>query len=342
VTKKEIDTHLFKAEEAFKNAGNKKERCFREERMMNPATVPITHYQNVCVPPVSNLQDPTQVALATIIAALQVVCKQRPDFEIGVTKSHKDHGNSSVSMGVAVKKRKANPNLKKIGCCNFGSEGLTWQDYIETETGGFREGKVWKPRKEFPNIQDEKNSAESVAKSMQVQLDIMWPLDSTGKRDVDEIFLFITGTLRDKFYKAWNENDHGTASALLKRAFEVCSGVGDSYDGLYYIEQEVEAELEFEAVFSLYRSLLDKDPTAVVGIGGSSTQVGSKKGSTNFKVGMNSGRPDSLFETHTRIAEAILALDLPMGSLIALKSGCLLAMNFNKGNLGLGTCPSVD
>jgi hypothetical protein len=271
----------------FTSREEKKKKVHRErerEREMYPAKL----FQSVELKKVTGDDGPDHALRAT----LQILRHFPPECQVGITKTTAEHGNTSVSMGCAV--RLDLPNIRLL---NIGSNGPKLQTYAKTRTGYTLLGEE-KPRP-VHNFHDPTQDAAKVREEIRALAGEGW------------FYVFITGPMRSAYYQG--------DRSLEARAVEVFGGWSEpAIGGNYYLPQETEASLELLAAQTMYRSMGLPVPSLSLGIGGSSVQLGGLP-TLCFQGGMND--PEKLAAVPAQFKGVVTK-----PCVVALKSGCLLRL----------------
>ncbi len=269
----------------------------------------------------------------------------RDAVRVSFIKETPEHGNTSVSQGVA-----ANLGLApgRVGAMiNGGTGPAKYQYYLkagatgvlrvlgEHKPGGVSLQCVGKP------LTDEERKATQLQLRQEIEAsEAAVAGGSWILKDARPYRVFITGTVRNE----WEAG--GARAAELDAAAAALLGFDPTLirpwaDGSYFMSQSLEAALEFTATTCMHRNLAEAkliDPALTVlmsvGIGRGTGQAAVQTADgrvtpINFPHGMN--EPEKLVDLPERFAAALKRCDVARAAapIIALKSGALLLPESN-------------
>lgn len=194
-------------------------------------------------------------------------CELRHHVQVGLVKETKDAGNTSVSMGVAAQRMQDSPALKYVALLNCGTGGVKYQLYGLSAAGHLVVKKEYKPKGGWDSF-----SRLEVGEYDPSKVTSEWfgtaHLERTVKKNLAkaksewggivgadhvEIYAFITGTIRNYYYRADVEERKVLDS-------EVGGILGDAgvkpWDGSsFFMSQDREGQMEMEAIKTMYSNL---------------------------------------------------------------------------------------
>lgn len=298
---------------------------------------------------------------------------------IGLVKDTENHGNTSVSMGMAKGFFDANPNplTSAVGFLNCGTGGIKYQYYLRISERIFVVFE-FKPKDganpnalEFPGYNPKKPMSFDQVRRLLGQEIVQASKDFANKLKEKDyvlppcvpIYAFITGPFREFYEKAPPEIkqqlNEFTGRVFVEIALPI---IGNN--GSYFLPQEAEGTYELTGTQCMYRQLSNDSlllpGTQVIGsfgIGRGSCQWMIQSGSEVFLCGLNHGMTNpqglatlsdsvipQLFsrEKLPKFLRSIMSCERPV---IALKSGCSLLLenkNFSPIRNALTYVPSDD
>jgi hypothetical protein len=266
----------------------------------------------------------------------------RDAVQVSFIKETPEHGNTSVSQGVA-----ANLGLApgRVGAMINGGTGPAKYQYYtnagclrvlgEHKPGGVSLQCVGKP------LTDEERKATQALIALEIANSEAAVAKSTGATvNARPYRVFITGTVRNEWEAGGARAAELDAAAVALLGFDPTL-IRPWADGSYFMSQSLEAALEFTATTCMHRNLAEAkliDPALTVlmsvGIGRGTGQAAVQTADgrvtpINFPHGMN--EPEKLVDLPERFAAALKRCDVAQvaAPIIALKSGALLLPESN-------------
>lgn len=201
----------------------------------------------------------------------------RNRVHIGYIKGTKKHGNTSVSMGLAVRYFEKNTNKSCVIFLNCGTGGIKYQCYAQKANIIYLLFEFKPENRTGPNslkvcTYTPKNeitfevNVEALKTEMADAINSHKELLGSDIQQVD-VLAFITGDIRKKFEDSTQENKQ-IFENILKDYFH---GIAKEFNGMsYFMSQDEEGTLELVGADTMYKNLtnanlLELDGASVVG-----------------------------------------------------------------------------
>lgn len=288
---------------------------------------------------------------ATMLTVKALWDEHKLNLNLGFIKSTKNHGNTSVSMGVAKKFFDANPSETQVVVFNCGTGPAKAQIYnrdLKTEIVKLHLEEKDGPMINMIEVANFKPKDAITADSAHIALS-EWinALMTKGSLRASSVRVgLVTGKIREHYYSACM-GDRKTMDEVINSVFAPLN-VQRAEDPSYFLKQESEGYFEYTGTRTMYRNLRNDgllpdgvDVIGSFGIGRGSCQwtvadaqchpqvFGFEKGMMDGDelLGMAKALMDEFKRpSSTHFGNLIGSMSLVKTPVIALKSGCAILL----------------